>query len=705
MPHSSSQLSPVSTSGESRRRTVSFILLLLALTVALTWPVVPRLATHLLGDGDAWQFCWNKWWLAHSLLNGEYPFCTDYIYYPTGSCAYLHTWNFPTAFVAFPLQFLLSLNTVTNLLALASFVLGGYGMYRLARWFGIGLSGATLAAVAFAFGPYHFSHARGHFNLVHYQWIPFFLYVFLEGTHSGWTRRRVMAAGAWLMLIGLTDWYYFVFTLTAAGIILLTSFYRQKRPPLAVFGPPMVILCISLLALSPLLAGMIWQSGQIPAEAVTDQYSADLASFVVPGPVSTFGNAFSTNHERWTGNPAEWGTFIPWSVLLISVLGWRHFNPEYRLLLALWLPVFFILSLGPYLHVDGYVFRDIPLPFHWLSQIPGLDIMRAPVRFHLMTYLGCCLIYGAAVQSICPADRRRWPALLLGTVLVVETLCIPLQTTATAISPFYESLRERPLSEAVIDLHYGSRAMFYQTVHHKKIMGTSGMLSREPEAALRFLEDTPAIRAMLDASNPHRVMTGWPAQVIAAIRPDTSGQALAVGYVTGQGMLEVNTPFPHELRLDGRSLPVRVSSSTYVTSAELRGRHLVRLRISLDGAADLSLAGGPFLYFHEGDARIPLLADLPGIQVEPFIGSTGNGGFFWLIYPSHGLAGQIPPTFAEELRALGFRWIVQPFYGNDVVLRDRLGLTPVFSDQWIQAFDLEATRPDHDGSWHPARGP
>ena len=98
----------------------------------------------------------------------------------------------------------------------------------------------------------------------------------------------------------------------------------------------------------------------------------------------------------WTGVPAELGTFIPWSVLLLAFWGRCRIDaphlPTSRRWLALWVGVFFVLSLGPFLHIGGTVYDSVVLPYGWLEKIPGLGIMRAPIRFHLMTYLGVCLL-------------------------------------------------------------------------------------------------------------------------------------------------------------------------------------------------------------------------------------------------------------------------------------------------------------------------
>ena len=88
------------------------------LTGVFTYPVVLHLNSRIMGDGDAWRFCWNMWRMRFSLLQLINPFCSDYIHFPTGACAYLHTWNFPVTLASIPLQSFFSTVSLYNLAAL-----------------------------------------------------------------------------------------------------------------------------------------------------------------------------------------------------------------------------------------------------------------------------------------------------------------------------------------------------------------------------------------------------------------------------------------------------------------------------------------------------------------------------------------------------------------------------------------------------------
>ena len=661
------------------------------LTVVFTYPVVLHLTSRIMGDGDAWLFCWDMWWIRFSLFQLINPFCSDYIHFPTGVCAYLHTWNFPVTLASIPLQSFFSTVSLYNLAALLSFVLAGFGMFRLALFLGIGRPGAIVAGIAYTFSPYHFSHALGHLNQLSYQWIPFFLLAYLQGWSQGWDRRRVFVAGGWLLIVGLTDWYFFMFCGFAMAILLGSSWFEHRREFAANLWGTFRVGTIGLVVLAPLLAAMIGQATEgIPEESVSRIFSADLQSFFIPGPISAFSDWFGRWNLTWTGVPAELGTFIPWSVLLLALWGRGRIDASHRRWLTLWIGVFFVLSLGPFLHIGGTVYDSVVLPYGWLEKIPGLGIMRAPIRFHLMTYLGVCLFYGAAVASLA-RDRRLLTAGSLGLLVLVESLSLPLLTAEKDVSPFYSQLRDDSNNSAVIDLHYNSRALYYQTVHEKKIMGLPGILSRQPNYALSFLRDTPAIKELVQENQIRFVANGWWTSVAEDARSAVGGDCTVVlmGQVSGPGTLVVETVRPHELWLDSEILSQEGSGESRIQlnpSASTSQRLTVRM----------SLLQGDWL---SGESNIQTLLDgreiaqeasrQPGGVVRPLV-DIHQGvaeGFTWVFYAN---TTSLPPPegTVTALRNLGFGLIIVPFYGNPYFVREGLRLRPVYQDRWLQAYSL-----------------
>ncbi len=152
------------------RRTHLLVLSLFALlAVALTYPLITQLATHVPGSDtwayDEYTFLWNIWTFKHALIDGlRSPLTTDLIFFPVGMGLVMYTFNLVAAAVALPIH--LATNNIPlsyNLVNLLSSVLGGYGTFLLVRYLlrrqpdhsrrppSIVLASAVLAGLVYAF--------------------------------------------------------------------------------------------------------------------------------------------------------------------------------------------------------------------------------------------------------------------------------------------------------------------------------------------------------------------------------------------------------------------------------------------------------------------------------------------------------------------------------------------------------------------------
>ncbi|MBC8443449.1 hypothetical protein H8D79_01845, partial [PVC group bacterium] len=60
--------------------------LVLALTIMVTWPGLPRFGTHYLCDptGDAYLGLWSMWHWNRAVESLQSPYWTDMLFHPTG---------------------------------------------------------------------------------------------------------------------------------------------------------------------------------------------------------------------------------------------------------------------------------------------------------------------------------------------------------------------------------------------------------------------------------------------------------------------------------------------------------------------------------------------------------------------------------------------------------------------------------------------
>ena len=151
------------------------LLALCAISIAATWPLVPRLNTHLAGDFmDAWQSVWGFWWVHASLAKGANPMYSELLWSPQGVPLWFQTWDLPAVLGAYPFHQSTSSVTLYNVAVLASFPLSGLSLSWLCRTLYGGWLGPCLAGCLYTFSTYHFAHARGQLHISSMYWSPMY---------------------------------------------------------------------------------------------------------------------------------------------------------------------------------------------------------------------------------------------------------------------------------------------------------------------------------------------------------------------------------------------------------------------------------------------------------------------------------------------------------------------------------------------------
>jgi hypothetical protein len=479
--------------------------LYLLFAIAATFPLIRTFGTHVASDGgDALMNYWGFWWLGEALRSGLNPFETPLVYAPYGAPLYLHTLNPLNGLISLPFQGLFGLTVAYNVVTLLSLVLCGYfAMLLVAHVSGDRLAG-FVGGAAYAFSAYHLMHLLGHANLLSSQWIPAYLLCFLRALETGGRRRTgfIALASGTLVLLTLTDWLYVVFAVLLTGIIATWhAVARRTVTPFvigAAIGLPWAIVSLPLL----LATAAEVSSGitDLPSLGTIRNYSADLLSFVIPSTRHWLVGPLALRVERYSSAPfVEGDVFLGFVPLALAVVAlWLA-----RRRAALWLLIaalFIVLSLGPVLHVDGsWRFGasgwSLPLPYALMMEIPGLSVVRTPVRMALGGTLGLAVLSGVGFAAL----GRRWPRLagarariLLAVAIVglilVEQLTVPFPLEATATPEFYRQLAASSEPGTVLELpisYKRARSDLYQTVHGRPIV--AGYVARRLDYPYRVL--------------------------------------------------------------------------------------------------------------------------------------------------------------------------------------------------------------------------
>jgi hypothetical protein len=498
----------------------------LGLSVALTYPVALGLATHIPiahqipgwmpGDGDPWHSLWMLWFADVSLFErGTLPFATELLFFPRGADLSYFALVILPLLIALPLVRLVGVVATYNLLIILSLAAAGYAAFRLVDRLVQDKRAAFLAGMVFAFCPYHMGRAVEHLFLVMGAvWLPLYALLLIKAVQRGKARDLLWAPVCFLLTL-LSNPYYAVFLVLFSLLYGVFWLWQADAGELRRARLRRLLLLAALsgglsLPAAWLLFARPWTDTQLHVPlADATPWGADLIAYVLPNPYHPlWGAAVRPIYEGLQGNIFEQTVSPGYSVLALALLagyGVSRQGVRFWRLAAL---VFFILSLGPFLHIDGrHVFPlegrtfSLPLPYLLLHVLPLVGGARVASRFNVMLMLCLAVLVGYGVRyGWGQWATRRWPGVgghvlagLAVAVILFEYLGVPLPTLDAAIPPVYTaiaadtkpsgSLLDIPLDAAIAKYQY------YQTAHRKRLL--TGFGPRPSPALSAYLKALP----------------------------------------------------------------------------------------------------------------------------------------------------------------------------------------------------------------------
>jgi hypothetical protein len=507
------------------------LLLYVAFTVILTYPVAFTIGTNVPGWGDAFQWMNTLWYTNYAMFHPEITTLaySNLIFYPTG----IPIIPFTSAFnqiIALLLLPICQIQVIYSLLWLLTFILAAFGTYLLVRYLTQNNYAAFLAGIIFAYTPYHLVHAQGHMGATTIEWIPFCALFFMKVFHEGGIKNCILA-GIFYILVAMSDLQYMIFMgIFIAGLFLYEHFvclWKNKVVDIETHKSILIkYLIVGIIAFSIILPLTITDiqvavSGNNflkpdPQEAVT--YSTDLLSFFLPSVLHPlFGGLITPVYHNFTGNISENTTYIGYTVLFLSL--YAAWKLRKQILVIFWMVtalLFSLFSLGPILHVNGktiftvfYTATTIPLPYTILSRIiPFLDNSRTPGRFFVIAALAFAVLagYGADKLLTSWSTQKNVLCVLLCGLIIFEFLSVPCLISPADQPAFYKNISTDNATFAILEIpatmNYtaGVKIIYYQTIHGKPIVG--GQDARMPANARDFEENTPFIRDLTYLETP-----------------------------------------------------------------------------------------------------------------------------------------------------------------------------------------------------------
>ncbi len=318
-----------------------------------------------------------------------------------------------------------------NWLVLLSFPLSAAAAYLLARHLGLRWAGATLAAMAYAFSPFHMAHAAYHPHIAQTQWVPLYLLALWRCLDDA-SPIAVGFLGAATVAVTLSNFYGGLIAAVITPVAVAAYWLLTGRPA----RPSMRRLSITVGSLALMAAaGVTYVS--YAANAVVEnraafafpradlfRYSATWWSYLVPPVAHPLLGAAA--HRVWTAVGVREGLLehqvsLGWGIVtlgLIAVSRWvvrdrREASRARVPVLVVVAVAALVCSLSPEWTLGPFT---IIRPSGLLHDV--VPMFRSYARFGVVVQLMAALLAGIGVDALWRAGTRRAQIACLALVAV-----------------------------------------------------------------------------------------------------------------------------------------------------------------------------------------------------------------------------------------------------------------------------------------------
>lgn len=443
--------------------------------IILTWPITSSLDRPTCIRPDYFSNLWNFWWVRTALvLETASPYWTDYLHFPTGISLARHTLSPLNSFAGALLSAVVSPHAAYNVLLLVHFSLSGWTFFLLARYLTGNTRGSLLAGLVYSFCPFHYSY-MAQINVATFEFLPLAVLYALKVHRAGGVRNTLLMA-LFIGMVAASSSYYLAYAFLVIGLVALGGKLWDnqihflpglRRLVLAGMVAVAVVVVVSMPLVLTIVDDIEAGTSRTPLEDRRAARANDILGY------------------SWLGPPehitVSWPTMVGYSTLVLLVLGRRGvIKQRFWLLVG---AVFFVLSLGGAMKVAGGE-TGIPMPYKYLSSLPGFAMLRKPDRAFLMIQFVIALLCAFSWQHLSARFKSSGRELacwvILTTAIMVETTGIPFARFAYDCPSYLADLAASGMGpsskiKSLIHLpaHPGSgiegRYNYFQTFHGKKI--------------------------------------------------------------------------------------------------------------------------------------------------------------------------------------------------------------------------------------------
>lgn len=398
-----------------------------ALTFLMALPFSLAPGTLVLADlPDTHLYIWTLAWDAYAFLHQPLHIFDANIYYPFANTLAYSENLIGSAFFAAPIIWLTGEPVLAmNLTALITCVLCGVGAYLLGRRLHMSVGAAFICGIIFAFAPPRFFRL-GQLHMTAVQWIPFSL-AFLHTYFDRGRRRDLLWAVAFFSLQALSSGhgaaYLFLATIATLAWRVACGTPLALRQRLKDFG----------VAGAYLLAPAVWVTLPYRIAQTEAGLRRGYTSDAMPG------------RESWLATPANFDLFVvgklfapitkeaeaflfPGILVLVLALIALISQLARRRIRNSDVTFYFLIAM-----LSTLMFISWPIEiWRYVYWLPGLNFIRVPSRFIILTMLALSVLAGFGADRIAARlsnGARIMAMIVIGALLLGEYSSYPFNGT------------------------------------------------------------------------------------------------------------------------------------------------------------------------------------------------------------------------------------------------------------------------------------
>ena len=405
----------------------------------------------------------------------------------------------------------------SNIVLLLSFVLCGFGMFELVKYYTKNEWAAFIAGFIFAFSSFKFYHIA-HLQLQTYQWMPFCVLYFDKFIDKQKSKDMLLFSLFFILQL-LSSWYLgsYISILIASYLLFLILISERRKKVIS--KKFLSMLAVSIMIIFIITLPFIYpyydlynKLGIARTKNDVRYYSVELRDlFKLPSPSNLLYNQlneiFHIGYSKW-----EKLVFPGFAVIAFTLFG---LISTIKVRKGLWgidfskIQIFYFLLAVFSLIMCLGIQDNFYTPYEFFYDfLPGFRSMRVPARFFVLMIFSLSVLSGFGIRELLKQKERFRienfgiaTTAFLFVILFAETIWVPIHLETVpvggSIPTVYKwlgtkegnfAILELPMSNfSDISVEINARYMYFSTYHWKNIVNGYG--SFFPYDYMKFVDN------------------------------------------------------------------------------------------------------------------------------------------------------------------------------------------------------------------------